>query len=154
MSGRSNVFLGKQHPVFSRSNCANTTISFETTECVLEQDTLFALHCTGQTQEKRWLNSNMNSKIIEPKHEISNNAEFATSKISNQPAHKHTRNLTRTFASRLNIIWLLCYWPTSIGVSMLEKKAAPAGRSLFMSKCHVVGTHYYACEIRPFRRIV
>ena len=37
---------------------------------------------------------------------------------------------------------------------MLKKEAAPAGRSLFMSKCHVVGTHYYACEIRPFRRIV
>ena len=47
MSGRSKIFLDKQHPVLSRSKCANTTISFETTECVLEQDTLFALHCTG-----------------------------------------------------------------------------------------------------------
>ena len=40
---------------------------------------------------------------------------------------------------------------------MLKKEAAPAGLSLFMSKCHVVGTHgthYYACEKRPFRRIL
>ena len=37
---------------------------------------------------------------------------------------------------------------------MLKKEAARACLSLFMSKCHVVGTHDYACEIRPFPRIV
>ena len=40
--------------------------------------------------------------IFEPRHEISNKAVCATSKGSDQPAQ--TRSLTRTFASRLNII--------------------------------------------------
>ena len=40
--------------------------------------------------------------IIEPRHEISNNAVCATSKASDQPAH--TRSLIRAFASRLNIL--------------------------------------------------
>ena len=45
--------------------------------------------------------------IIEPRHEISNNVVFATSKASDQPAH--SRSLIRTFASRSNILCLLCY---------------------------------------------
>ena len=40
--------------------------------------------------------------ISEPRHEISNNVVCATSKALDQPAH--TRSLTRSFASRLNII--------------------------------------------------
>ena len=40
--------------------------------------------------------------IIEPWHEISNNVVFATSKASDQPAHR--RSLIRAFASRLNIL--------------------------------------------------
>ena len=44
----------------------------------------------------------------EPRHEISNNVICATSKDSDQPAH--TRSLIRAFASRLNFLWLLCYW--------------------------------------------
>ena len=40
--------------------------------------------------------------IIEPRHEISNNVVFATSKASDQPVH--TRSLIRAFASRLNIL--------------------------------------------------
>ena len=44
----------------------------------------------------------------EPWHEISNNVVCATSKASDQPAH--TRSLIRTFASRLNILWVLSYW--------------------------------------------
>ena len=43
----------------------------------------------------------------EPRHEISINVVCATSKASDQPAH--TRNLIRTFASRLNILCLLRY---------------------------------------------
>ena len=39
---------------------------------------------------------------IEPVHEISNNVVCATSKASDQPAHK--RSLIRAFASRLSIL--------------------------------------------------
>ena len=44
---------------------------------------------------------NVASKTNEPWHEIPNNV-CATSKASDQPAHKHS--LVRGFASRLNII--------------------------------------------------
>ena len=50
----------------------------------------------------------------EPLHEISNNAVCATSKASDQPAH--TRSLSRAFASRLNILWLLSYRPNIIWI--------------------------------------
>ena len=43
--------------------------------------------------------------ISEPRHEISNNVVYGTSKASDQPAH--TRSLIRAFASRLNILWVL-----------------------------------------------
>ena len=39
---------------------------------------------------------------FEPRHEISNNLVFATSKASDQPAHTHS--VIRAFASRLNIL--------------------------------------------------
>ena len=42
------------------------------------------------------------SKRNEPRHEISNNGVYVTSKASNQPAH--TRNLISAFASHLNIL--------------------------------------------------
>ena len=42
------------------------------------------------------------SYSYEPRHEISKNVVFATSKGSDQPAH--TRSLIRAFASRLNIL--------------------------------------------------
>ena len=41
--------------------------------------------------------------INEPRHEISNNAVYVTSKASDQPAHMPS--LTRAFASRLNILF-------------------------------------------------
>ena len=47
-------------------------------------------------------------QIIELRYEISNNMVCATSKGSDQPAH--TRSLTRAFAGRLNILWVLSYW--------------------------------------------
>ena len=40
--------------------------------------------------------------VIEPVHEISNNVICATSKASDQPAHR--RSLIRAFASRLSIL--------------------------------------------------
>ena len=40
-------------------------------------------------------------KIIEPRHEISKNVVCATSKVSDQPAHKHS--LIRAFAGRLSV---------------------------------------------------
>ena len=42
------------------------------------------------------------TNIIEPRNEISNNVVCATSKASDQPAHK--RSLIRAFASRLSIL--------------------------------------------------
>ena len=50
--------------------------------------------------------------LYEPRHEISNNVVCATSKGSDQPAH--TNSLIRAFASRLNILWVLSYWPNNI----------------------------------------
>ena len=44
-----------------------------------------------------------------PQQEISNNVLCTTSKDSDQPAHM--RSLIRAFASRLNILWMLSYWP-------------------------------------------
>ena len=52
------------------------------------------------------------SITFEPQHEISNNVVCATSKGSDQPAH--TRSLIRAFASRLNTLGLLSYWPNII----------------------------------------
>ena len=47
------------------------------------------------------------SMPTEPRHEISNNVVYATSKGSDQPAH--SRSLIRAFANRLNILWHLSY---------------------------------------------
>ena len=44
----------------------------------------------------------LESKTLEPVHEISNNVVCATSKASDQPAHM--RSLIRAFASRLSIL--------------------------------------------------
>ena len=44
----------------------------------------------------------------EPRQEISNNVVCATSKVSDQPAHK--RSLIRAFASCVKILWVLSYW--------------------------------------------
>ena len=49
---------------------------------------------------------------FEPWLKISNNVVCATSKGSDQPAP--TRSLIRAFTSRLNILWLLSYWPNTI----------------------------------------
>ena len=45
--------------------------------------------------------------VFEPQHEISNNVVCATSKVSDQPAHR--RSLIRAFASWLNIRVQLSY---------------------------------------------
>ena len=51
-------------------------------------------------------NTKVKHKIVnityEPQHEISNNVVCATSKVSDQPAHK--RSLIRAFAIRLTIL--------------------------------------------------
>ena len=51
-------------------------------------------------------------KTFEPWHEISNNVVYATSKGSNQPAHKCS--LIRASASRLSTLSLLSYWLNTI----------------------------------------
>ena len=79
------------------------------------------------------------NSTYERRHEISNNVVCATSKGSDQPAHTHS--LIRAFASRLNILWQLSYWPNSIWSFWAEQEAAQASLSLFMSKCHIVGNH-------------
>ena len=59
---------------------------------------------------------NMNILLLtntnEPQHEISNNVVCATSKGSDQPTH--IRSLIRAFARRLNILWMLSFWPNVI----------------------------------------
>ena len=45
--------------------------------------------------------------LIEPVQEISNNVVCATSKASDQPAHR--RSLIRAFASRLSILRVISY---------------------------------------------
>ena len=75
----------------------------------------------------------------EPQHEISNNVVGATSKGSDQSVHTHS--LIRAFASRLNIPWMLNYWPYIILSFKALKKAAQARLSLLLSKCHIVGNH-------------
>ena len=50
--------------------------------------------------------------IYEPQHESSNNVVCATSQASDQPAHMGS--LIRTFANRLNILWVLSYWLNNI----------------------------------------
>ena len=57
--------------------------------------------------------------LCEPWYESSNNVVCATSKASDQPAH--TRSLVRVFASRLNILGVLSYWP-SFEVCKLERR--------------------------------
>ena len=51
---------------------------------------------------------------------ISNYVICATSKGSDQP--EHMCSLIRAFANRLNILWLLSYWPSSFWVSKLNRK--------------------------------
>ena len=58
----------------------------------------YCTHCEGTANE--------------PRHEISNNVAYTTCKGSDQPAH--LRRWIRTFACRLNIFWLLSYWPNII----------------------------------------
>ena len=50
--------------------------------------------------------------LNEPLHEISNNVVCATSRASDQPAHR--RSMIRAFASRLNILWIFSHCPNSI----------------------------------------
>ena len=56
--------------------------------------------CIGnsETRGSKWDNKE-NVYIYDPRHEISNDVVYATSKASDQPAH--TRSLIRAFASRL-----------------------------------------------------
>ena len=74
----------------------------------------------------------------EPQYEISNNVVSATSKASDQPAHM--RSLIRAFASCLNILWLLSYWPTIILKFLSLKEASQAytcqNTTLLEITCH------------------
>ena len=77
------------------------------------------------------------SFIIEPVHEISNNVACATSKGSDQPAHK--RSLIRA----LQVAWvfyecLATDWH-NLEFQSVKKEAAEARPSLLMSKWHITG---------------
>ena len=64
---------------------------------------------TGKRYMNKYKLKLVNQVLVEPRHEISNNVACATSNASDQLAH--TRILIRAFASRLNILWVLSYWP-------------------------------------------
>ena len=102
----------------------STTCEYPTSDPSTLSLTLPRSHCASLTHRQcNWMVGGCISKvsvhimavglkygfIYEPWHEISNNVVCATSNCSDQPAH--TRSLIRAFASRLNIIWLLSYWP-------------------------------------------
>ena len=53
-----------------------------------------------------WINSYI-FFVYKPRHEISNNGVYATSRGSDQPAQ--ARSLIRAFASRLNVLWSVSY---------------------------------------------
>ena len=71
--------------------------------------------------EEKISKKHFNFYIIERWHEISNNMVYLTSKASDQPAHMPS--LVRPFACRMNILWLLSYWPkTAFGVFKLKRR--------------------------------
>ena len=77
------------------------------------------------TTRQQWTDANAwetqdTKNINESRHRISNNVLYATSKGSDQPAHMS--RLVWAFASRLNILWRLSYWPNIIGVSKLKRR--------------------------------
>ena len=67
-----------------------------------------------------------NQPTFEPRHDISNNVVCETSEGSDQPAHMCS--LIRAFASPLNILWVLSYWPNSI-LEFLSSKGDWTGSS-------------------------
>ena len=71
-------------------------------------------------RNERGFNEMQRNSTYEPRHEISNNVVCATCKGSDQPAH--SRSLIRAFASRLNILWLLSYWPNMIWSSKPKRR--------------------------------
>ena len=84
--------------------------------------------------KKSFFNINtFTNNTFEPLHEISNNVVCATSKASDQPAHK--RSLVRAFASQLNSIWVLSYWLLSIKGGCLGSSEST------LVKRHIVENH-------------
>ena len=57
---------------------------------------------------RKWTNIQTKSLTYEPRHDISNDVVYATSKASDQPAH--TRSLIRAFACRL-LFCFCCFTP-------------------------------------------
>ena len=92
--------------------------------CHFDKDTIsleqrapkFHYHVVVQRRRRCWTLSmelwGIMLYTFERWHEISNYVVCATSKGSDQPAHTH--RLIRAFADRLNILWLLNYWPNLI----------------------------------------
>ena len=87
-----------------------------------------------------------NLKTNEPRHEISNNVICATSKGSDQPAHK--RSLIRAFASSLNVLGLLSHWPNIIMVFLSLKGGCtgPSEHTLHCSKSHAASKISFPLE--------
>ena len=74
-----------------------------------------------------------------PWYEISNNVVCATSKGSDQPAYTHS--LIRAFASCLNILWLLSYWP-----NILSKLKRGLHRLVRVYTCHNATLFEFTCR--------
>ena len=79
---------------------------------------------------------------FEPRHENLNNVVCPTSKGSDQPAHMRT--LIRAFASSLNTLWLLSYWPNPFGVSKLRGGCTGSSESTFVKMPHCWKSHVTA----------
>ena len=84
------------------------------------------------------------SNIIEPGHEISNNAVCATSQDSDLPVHKPS--LIRIFASRLNIYFMSVKLLTEHNLNFLSLKGGCTGQSepTIVKMSHCLKSHFTA----------
>ena len=78
-------------------------------------------------------------KIIEPRHEISNNVVCATSRGSRQ--HAHTHSLVRAFSSGLNFIRVLATDRTIFRVSELKGGCTGSSEATHVKMPHCWKSH-------------
>ena len=102
------------------------------------------LACDSLACERRSiLRASYGCLAFEPWHEISNNVVCGTSKASDQDAH--TRSLIRAFASHLNILGVLHYWPNSIwGFLNLKGGCTDSSESTLVKMPHCWKSHVTA----------
>ena len=112
--------------IVTRFVASSTTTHFSTKECVA-----FTVACPWHAM-CFYVHSQMRR----------NNVVYATSKISDQPAHM--RGLISTFACRMNILWILRYDRPSFGVSKLKRGCTCTSESTHVKMPHCWKSHVVA----------